>query len=289
MALGVQPAGVPEGGVGHPQLRRPGVHLFHEHRLAAAHQLGHCHSGIVGRGNTDGPQHLVQRELLPGLQPDLTAAHVIGVFAHRHGGIEGQFSTADGLKGQQQGHQLGDGSNGHPLIRCFLVEHTACLRFHEDCRPAFQACSPLLAGAAASTAGASACTAGPVPPMASRRPRPPVPYPQPAQTARSRAPPRRAGPNFSVPFLCTSPRKVSGCILCKKRGVNALFYGMKICYNRRVYKHFSWLTLSGRFASSSPKGRAFDKTSNFAWIAKASPFGRGGSASALTERVRPFI
>jgi len=64
---------------------------------------------------------------------------------------------------------------------------------------------------------------------------------------------------------------------------------MKICYNKRVYKHFSWLTLSGRFASSSPKGRAFDKTSNFAWIAKASPFGRGGSASALTERVRPFI
>lgn len=48
MALGVQPAGVPEGGVGHPQLRRPGVHLFHKHRLAAAHQLGHCHSGIVG-------------------------------------------------------------------------------------------------------------------------------------------------------------------------------------------------------------------------------------------------
>ena len=68
-----------------------------------------------------------------------------------------------------------------------------------------------------------------------------------------------------------------------------LFYGRKICYNRRVYKHFSWLTLSGRFASSSPKGRAFDKTSNFAWIAKASPFGRGGSASALTEKVRPFI
>ena len=138
MALGVQPAGVPEGGVGHPQLRRPGVHLLHEHRLTAAHQLGHCHSGIVGRGNADGPQHLIQRELLPGLQPDLAAAHVIGVFAHRHGGIEGQFSTADGLKGQQQGHQLGDGSNGHPLIRCFLVEHTACLRLHEDCRPAFQ-------------------------------------------------------------------------------------------------------------------------------------------------------
>ena len=30
--------------------------------------------------------------------------------------------------------------------------------------------------------------------------------------------------------------------------------------------------------ASSPKGGAFDKTANFAWIAKASPFGRGGIA-----------
>ena len=45
------------------------------------------------------------------------------------------------------------------------------------------------------------------------------------------------------------------------------------------------LTLSGRFASSSPKGGASDETIHFAWTAKASPFGRGGIASAMTERV----
>ena len=138
MPLSVQPAGVPERGILQPQFSSAGVHPFHKDRFAPAHQLRHGHRSIVGRGNADGPQHLIQRELLPGLQPDLTAAHVVGVFAHRHKGIQRQPAAMDGLKGQQQGHQLGDGSNGHPLIRCFLIEHTARFRLHEDCRPAFQ-------------------------------------------------------------------------------------------------------------------------------------------------------
>ena len=50
-----------------------------------------------------------------------------------------------------------------------------------------------------------------------------------------------------------------------------------------------WLTLSGRFAPSSPEGRAFDKTANSAGNAKASHFGGGGIAQAMTERVSQFI
>ena len=38
------------------------------------------------------------------------------------------------------------------------------------------------------------------------------------------------------------------------------------------------LALSGRFASSSPKGRASGETENFVWTAKGSPFGRGVTA-----------
>ncbi len=38
------------------------------------------------------------------------------------------------------------------------------------------------------------------------------------------------------------------------------------------------LALSGRFASSSPKGRASGETENFARNAKASHFGEGGIA-----------
>ena len=62
---------------------------------------------------------------------------------------------------------------------------------------------------------------------------------------------------------------------------------------KRVMEQAEWKLLpkavamvcSG-FASSSPKGRALGKTMNFVWTAKASHFGGGGSASALTERAR---
>ena len=149
-------------------------------------------------------------------------------------------------------------------------------------------CSPLLAGAAVSTAGASACTAGPVPPMATRSPAP-CAVPTASANSQKQSTPAQSRAKFLRSIPRTSPRKVSGCILCKKRGVNALFYGMKICYNRRVYKHFSWLTLSGRFASSSPKGRAFDIIGNFPMTVKTSHFGGGGIAQAMTERVSQFI
>ena len=53
--------------------------------------------------------------------------------------------------------------------------------------------------------------------------------------------------------------------------------------------YFSILTLSGRFASSSPKGRAFDIIGNFPMTVKTSHFGGGGIAQAMTERVSQFI
>ena len=53
MALGVQSAGIAEGGLLHPQRSGAGVHLLHEGRLAAAHQLGHSHGRVVGGGDAD--------------------------------------------------------------------------------------------------------------------------------------------------------------------------------------------------------------------------------------------
>ena len=41
------------------------------------------------------------------------------------------------------------------------------------------------------------------------------------------------------------------------------------------------LALSGRFASSSPKGRASGETENFVWTAKGSPFGRAGKSKGF--------
>ena len=57
---------------------------------------------------------------------------------------------------------------------------------------------------------------------------------------------------------------------------------------KRVMEQAEWKLLPKAVAMvcSSPKGRALGKTMNFLWIAKASHFGGGGSASALTERAR---
>ena len=138
MSLGVQPAGIAEGGVLHAQLCGAGVHLLHKGGLAAAHQLCHCHRRIVGGGHTDGFEHLVQRELLPGLQPDLTAAHVVGVLADRHGSVHGQPPGVHRFKGEQQGHHLSNGSDGHGLVGIHLIKHRAAGLVDEHRRAAGQ-------------------------------------------------------------------------------------------------------------------------------------------------------
>ena len=132
MAFGVQPAGVAERRLLHPQRGGPGVHLLHECRLTAAHQLGHGHGRVVGRGNADGLYHLVQCKVLPRLQPDLTAAHVVGVLTHRHRRLHGQPPVVDSLEGKQQGHHLGDGGDGDPLVGVLLVEDPSAPLLNED-------------------------------------------------------------------------------------------------------------------------------------------------------------
>ena len=138
MPLRVQPAGIVKRRMLHPQLLGAGVHPLHKRRFASAHQLGHRHCCVVGRRNADGPDHLVQRKLLARLEPDLAAAHAVGVLADRNQRVHRQLSLLHSLKRQQQGHHLGDGRNGHRRIRVLLVEHPAALLLHEQCRPAVQ-------------------------------------------------------------------------------------------------------------------------------------------------------
>ena len=83
MPLLIQTAGVGKVGGGHTQRGGAGVHRVHKSRLAACHKLRHRHGGIVGAGNADRLEHLLQGQLLPRLQPDLAAAHMVGVFADR--------------------------------------------------------------------------------------------------------------------------------------------------------------------------------------------------------------
>ena len=243
VALRIQPAGVAERGLLHPQLGRPGVHLLHKSGLAAANQLGHRHGGVIGGGNADGPEHLIQRELLPRLQPDLAAAHVVGVFAHRHKGIQRQPAVMDGLKGQQQGHYLCNRRDGHFFLGIFLVQHPAAVLLDQD------------GGAAVEGECRSRCRReGRFHPHGLRGGRfclPPGHKMQPHPLCRAKgqrkqpeAEHRRAQRRKISPFHSrTSPAvcfHYSDCILCKKRAANALSPPGKICYNRMVYFVFLW-------------------------------------------------
>ena len=131
MALGVQPAGVHKMRVRHAQLGRLLVHHLGKRRFRAAHKFGHRHSGVVGRAHADGLHQFVQRELLARLQPNLAAAHVVGVLGDGHDVCHGYLARLHGLQRKQQRHHLGDGGNGHLVVRLHLVQNVACVGAHQ--------------------------------------------------------------------------------------------------------------------------------------------------------------
>ena len=60
---------------------------------------------------------------------------MVGVLAHRHRCFQCELPVVDGFKGQQQGHHLGDGSNGHLLIGVFFVQHRTGVLIHPSAVP----------------------------------------------------------------------------------------------------------------------------------------------------------
>ena len=121
MPLLVQTAGVGKVGSGHTQRGGAGVHRVHKRRFAACHKLRHRHGGIVGAGNADRLEHLLQGQLLPRLQPDLAAAHMVGVFTDRDSIVKPHPARLQRFKGQQQRHDLGDRGNGAAVIGVLFI------------------------------------------------------------------------------------------------------------------------------------------------------------------------
>ena len=119
---------------GHAQFCCPLIHHLHKGRLAAPYEFRHRHSGIVGAGHTDGLEHIVERHLFARFQPDLTAAHAVGMFADRYHIIQMDFPLFQCLECQKQGHHLGDGGNGPLFIRIFFVQHRTRILIHQDRR-----------------------------------------------------------------------------------------------------------------------------------------------------------
>ena len=123
-------------GVRHTQLGSAGVHHFGKGRLTAADILSHGHGSIIGAGNADGLEHIIQCHFLAGLQPYLAAAHMIGVLTDRHKIIQTDFAGLQRFKCKQQRHNLGDGGNRAAGIGVFLVQNRAGILIHQNSRRA---------------------------------------------------------------------------------------------------------------------------------------------------------
>ena len=143
VAFGIQPAGVFKVGVGHAERSRLFVHHGDKDRFAAADIFGHRHGRIVGRSDADGLEHIVQRHLLAGFEPDLAAAHVVGVFADRNEIVCADAAFLHRLKGQQQRHDLGDGSDGALFVGVLFVQDRTGILVDQNRRLARQIKGPV--------------------------------------------------------------------------------------------------------------------------------------------------
>ena len=131
VALGGQAGGVDKVGVRHAQLRRPLVHLLHKGLRAPRQMLGQGHGRVVGRDHAHRLEHILHRQLLVLLQPDLAAPHGAGVGGGGDGVVVGEASAVDGLHGQQDGHHLCDAGRLQGLVLVDRVEHLARGLLHQ--------------------------------------------------------------------------------------------------------------------------------------------------------------
>ena len=121
----VEAVGIDEMGACHAQLLRPLVHPLHEGGDVPGHSDGQGVGRLVGGGQHQAVEQVVDGDLLPGEK-----AGGGGIIGHvrqslrrdGHHRIHGQLSPADGLQGQQTGHDLGDAGGVAGLVGVLLVE-----------------------------------------------------------------------------------------------------------------------------------------------------------------------
>ena len=134
MALFVQAVAVFKAGLLHAQSRRFFVHPGHKGLLAAGHVLRQHHRRVVGAHNHRGLNQVVHAHLLPLLQPDVRASHGGRVGRGGQLVLQAELSLLHGLKGQAQGHHLGDGGAGPHLVGVLFKKHLAGSGLHQHRR-----------------------------------------------------------------------------------------------------------------------------------------------------------
>ena len=102
----VQSVGVDKGRARAAQLLGARVHLLDKCLLTARQMLGHRDRAVVGRSDRDRLEHLVKRQLLALLEPDLCAAHRCRVGRTGHHVAQTDLSAVHRLHREQHGHNL---------------------------------------------------------------------------------------------------------------------------------------------------------------------------------------
>ena len=122
LALAVQTVGIDERCSRAAELARPGVHPLDKGRLGPCQMLRHRDRAVVCRADRDRLEHLVERQLLARLEPDLRAAHRAGVLAARYHGVERHLAALERLHREQHGHDLGHGRRLELLVRVRYIK-----------------------------------------------------------------------------------------------------------------------------------------------------------------------
>ena len=131
----VQAVGVHKVGVLHPQLLGPLVHQVHEGGDVPGHGHGQDVGGLVGGDHQQAVEQVMDGDLLPG--HDVGGGGVVGDVRKGLGGggdhgVHGQLPPADGLQGQQGGHDLGDAGGVSDLVCVLLVEDLVGFHVHQQ-------------------------------------------------------------------------------------------------------------------------------------------------------------
>ena len=131
----MEPVGVGEVGVLHAQLLRPLVHPLHESGDVPGHGDGQGVGGLIGGGYHQAVEQVVDGDLLSGLEVGgggvLRHAHK-GLLRHGDQSVHGQLAPADGLQGQQAGHDLCDAGGIPDIVGVLLVEDLAGVQVHQQ-------------------------------------------------------------------------------------------------------------------------------------------------------------
>ena len=120
--------------VRHSESFCPLIHHLHECPLVPANKLRHGHRRVVSGGDDDAFDQCLHRLDLTLLQKHLGSAHGFRVSTCHHLVCQVDLSRLQGVKDQDQCHDLRDTSRISRLICVLLTDHGSRGCFHEDRR-----------------------------------------------------------------------------------------------------------------------------------------------------------